>query len=350
MDYLVRKVLTETEYAALKDTLDPHEGVLIVSDVDRNDVLMLAIGETTFSPTGSGGAPTTLTYLTNTDETADLPNSVDLGATYTTVGGKSILMNNPAVFGVANIQAQGLTEADSGFLFVDNSGSLTQSRSLNFTTTGGAQDVTFDGMDTFTCNANAYALNGSTVTSDTGFDGFLMTTSAMTSNNNQIVFQRQDIAQPLRVYWAANVEAEFQGEVYFTGQSSSTGTDLVVDGANRLYLKTSSQRFKEDIKQIEITHDLLAKVYELNPVTYRYKNGSSEEDATPQKTSIGLVAEEVQKLFPEVVNLDKDGLPFSLDYNGISVLLLAAIKELKAENNKLALELQDLKIRLGAVE
>ena len=57
MDYLVRKVLTQTEYAALKDTLQPYEGVVVVNDGDPTVVEQLAIGSITFDPSGTGGAP-----------------------------------------------------------------------------------------------------------------------------------------------------------------------------------------------------------------------------------------------------------------------------------------------------
>lgn len=364
MDYLVRKVLTQTEYAALKDTLQPYEGVVVVNDGDPTVVEQLAIGSITFDPSGTGGAPSNATYLTNTDQTTALPNSVNIGNTNLTVGSQALLMNNPSVFGEANIVGNVLQEDQAGFLFVDNGGNLSQTTSCDFGTTSlPRQTVTFGNVDSFvvdantfdfttssiiTMNAAAYALNGNTVGSDTGFDGPTITTNTIRSNTTEIRFVRQLIGTPLKVTYENNVEVDLQGNVY-TNFTSSTGTAVVVGASNQLFLQTSSQRFKEDIQPIEVNHEVLSNIYKLEPVTFRYKNGSSEGNSVNKKT-VGLIAEDVNKLFPEVVNLDDNGEPFSIDYNGIAVLLLAALKDLKAENSRLALELEDIKVQLGNVK
>jgi len=364
MDYLVRKVLTQTEYAALKDTLQPYEGVVIVNDGLPNVVEQLAIGSVTFDPSGTGGAPSNATYLTNTDQTTSLPNSINIANTNLTVGSQSLLMNNPSVFGEANIVGNVLQEDQAGFLFIDNGGNMSQTTSCNFGTTSlPRQDVTFGNVDAFVVDTNdiqfttantismtagAYALNGNTVGSDTGFDGPTITTNFIQSNTTDIVFKRQLIGTPLKVTYLSNVEVDFQGNVY-TNFTSSTGTTVVVGASNQLFLLTSSQRFKEDIQPVEINHEVLSNIYKLEPVTFRYKNGSEEEGKVNKKT-VGLIAEEVNKLFPEVVNLDEKGEPFSIDYNGIAVLLLAAMKELKAENSRLAVELEEIKVQLGNIK
>lgn len=364
MDYLVRKVLTQTEYAALKDTLQPYEGVVVVNDGDPTVVEQLAIGSITFEPSGTGGAPSTATYLTNTDQTTPLPNSINIANTNLTVGSQALLMNNPSVFGEANIVGNVLQEDQAGFLFIDNAGTLNQTTSCDFGTTSlPRQNLTFGNVDayvvdtnnvqytaatSFIVNAGSYALNGNTVGSDTGFDGPTLTTNAIQSNTTDIFFERKVIGTPLNVTFRDNVEVYFRGNVY-TNFTSSTGTTVVVGAGDQLFLLTSSQRFKEDIQPIEVNHEVLSNIYKLEPVTFRYKNGSSEGNGVNKKT-VGLIAEEVNKLFPEVVNLDDNGEPFSIDYNGITVLLLAALKDLKAENSKLALELEDIKVQLGNVK
>ena len=364
MDYLVRKVLTQTEYAALKDTLQPYEGVVVVNDGDPTIVEQLAIGDVTFDPSGTGGAPSNATYLTNTDESTSLPNSINVANTNLTVGSQALLMNNPSVFGEANLVANVLQEDQSGFLFIDNGGNLNQTTSCNFGTTSlPRQTVTFGNVDAFVVDTNdiqfttantismtagSYALNGNTVVSDTGFDGPTITTNIIQSNTANMYFERKDIDTPLYVTFRDNVEVFFRGNVY-TNFTSSTGTTVVVGASNQLFLLTSSQRFKEDIQPIDVNHEVLSNIYKLEPVTFRYKNGSDEENKVNKKT-VGLIAEEVNMLFPEVVNLDEHGEPFSIDYNGIAVLLLAAMKELKAENSRLAIELEEIKVQLGNIK
>ena len=49
---------------------------------------------------------------------------------------------------------------------------------------------------------------------------------------------------------------------------------------------------------------------------------------------IGLIAQEVEKIYPELVLTDVDGYK-SVDYSKLTPILVEAIKELKAENDKL---------------
>ena len=60
----------------------------------------------------------------------------------------------------------------------------------------------------------------------------------------------------------------------------------------------------------------------LEPVEFTYKN---DENDTKH---IGLIAEDVYKLFPEIVVLDKDGKPFSINYELLSIILLVEFQKL----------------------
>jgi hypothetical protein len=89
-------------------------------------------------------------------------------------------------------------------------------------------------------------------------------------------------------------------------------------------LETSSLRYKENIVDLEPVSD---KVNQLRPVRYN-KVGSDQQE-------IGLIAEEVAELFPEVVHYNEDGEPDSLNYTRLSVLLLQTVKELSDRIQKL---------------
>jgi len=97
--------------------------------------------------------------------------------------------------------------------------------------------------------------------------------------------------------------------------------DVEVQGT---FTESSSIRFKENIKPLEPT---LGKVEQLNPVTYN-KIGSEDEE-------IGLIAEEVAELFPEVVTYNESGEPSGIQYQRLSVILLKAVQELTDRVNKL---------------
>jgi hypothetical protein len=82
----------------------------------------------------------------------------------------------------------------------------------------------------------------------------------------------------------------------------------------------SSERFKENVLPVEYG---LSTVNALRPVTFTYKK-SADPDG---RVRIGFIAEEVQDLIPELVNLDKDGLPESVDYAKLTPILVKAIQD-----------------------
>jgi hypothetical protein len=65
----------------------------------------------------------------------------------------------------------------------------------------------------------------------------------------------------------------------------------------------------------------------MDPVIYDRKDGS-------QKDEVGLIAEEVYKVAPELVQL-KDGNPEGIKYTKLGVYLLKAVQDLKEEITKM---------------
>ena len=88
--------------------------------------------------------------------------------------------------------------------------------------------------------------------------------------------------------------------------------------------ENSSIRYKKDVVDIESTS---SKVQLLRPVKYKKIENESEE--------IGLIAEDVAELFPEVVKYDNEGRPDGVNYSRLSVILLKAVQELTERVNKL---------------
>ncbi len=94
------------------------------------------------------------------------------------------------------------------------------------------------------------------------------------------------------------------------------------------YGSPSDVRLKENIKPIESALD---KVSKLQGVTFDWKKSDSILDI---KEDIGFIAQDVQKVIPELVRENKDGM-LSMRHQGIAPILLEAIKELKAEIEEL---------------
>lgn len=100
----------------------------------------------------------------------------------------------------------------------------------------------------------------------------------------------------------------------------------VVTGGNMqaaAFLYGSDERLKADIRPLNLSLDDLDGIG-----TYRY-HYRTDEDETPH---IGVIAQEVQAVFPEAVQTGEDGM-LSVDYPALVPVLLEAVKQLKAEND-----------------
>ena len=123
----------------------------------------------------------------------------------------------------------------------------------------------------------------------------------------------------------------------FKGEASSgvvmtmlqNGT-LEVTGDLIAYGTPSDKRLKENIKPIEKALD---KVEKLEGVTFDWKENDKEVRQT-WIHDIGFIAQDVQKVIPELVRENEDGL-LSMRHQGITPILVEAIKELKQEIEEL---------------
>jgi hypothetical protein len=120
--------------------------------------------------------------------------------------------------------------------------------------------------------------------------------------------------------------------VYGTGMGA--GDDFLGGGGEYLTstgLHTSSdERLKKDIVPISGS---LAKLEQLTPVTYEWKDTSFGT-----KQQIGLIAQNVQTVFPQLVEANASGT-LSLNYANLAAPIIDAIKEL---DEKITAQQQDI--------
>ena len=91
---------------------------------------------------------------------------------------------------------------------------------------------------------------------------------------------------------------------------------VVIDTVTgQLGIGGSSIKFKEDVRDIGEDDRALMQ---LRPVSFRYKG------TTP--VQYGLIAEEVEKVYPNLVVRDRDGQPLSVEYQELPALLLKEIQ------------------------
>jgi hypothetical protein len=98
--------------------------------------------------------------------------------------------------------------------------------------------------------------------------------------------------------------------------SQPGGTQAVhVNGLGKLGAQVSSQRFKDEIKPMEHTSEV---IYGLKPVSFRYK----PEIEPTRPLGFGLIAEDVEKINADLVTRDSNGKAASVRYDAINAMLL----------------------------
>jgi hypothetical protein len=94
------------------------------------------------------------------------------------------------------------------------------------------------------------------------------------------------------------------------------GTDLVADGSGNIMFKSSSRRYKKNIRELELSPET---VLDLQPVRFQYKSTGQED--------IGLIAEEVDEIAPDLVIHDLQGRPNAVKYDRVTLYLLELARE-----------------------
>jgi endosialidase-like protein len=94
-----------------------------------------------------------------------------------------------------------------------------------------------------------------------------------------------------------------------------SGTPVMINAAGQLGTVPSSLRFKDEIKPMDKASEAILA---LRPVTFRYKK---EIDAE-RTIQFGLVAEDVEKVNPDLVVKDAEGKIYTVRYDAVNAMLL----------------------------
>lgn len=124
-----------------------------------------------------------------------------------------------------------------------------------------------------------------------------------------------------------------------------TGNLGYFNGTSGAYTSSSDARLKTNIQNIET---VLPKLKLLEAKRYEFKNNNPEH-----VQSIGFLAQDVQKVFPELISVNKnnEGNPqvenqLGMDYAGMSVIAIKAIQEQQAQIEALKAEIAALRAEM----
>jgi hypothetical protein len=163
--------------------------------------------------------------------------------------------------------------------------------------------------------------------------------------------------------WTLQANSPNQGSFYIRNESDNVDR-LVIDGNGNVFVNgnlahSSDQRLKHNIENID---DALDKVTKLRGVKFQWKQSANPDS----EHEIGLIAQEVEAVCPELVKTGHDGYKF-VAYANITAVLIEALKEqqqiIAEQNSKLerqkielqrikdvVLEIDDLKSKISKLE
>src|SRR6266496_626001 len=109
----------------------------------------------------------------------------------------------------------------------------------------------------------------------------------------------------------------FHTGTYIAGirNAAVTGSPVVIGMGGKLGVTMSSAQFKEAIKPMDKASEAILA---LKPVTFHYKK-EVDPDGIPQ---FGLVAEQVEKVNPDLVARDEEGKVYTVRYEAVNAMLL----------------------------
>jgi hypothetical protein len=181
-------------------------------------------------------------------------------------------------------------------------------------------------------------------------------------------------ADGARIVWrgGANGEQEYRARVFTNGalwfwptnsddqQVPGATLKLQLDGwilaegnlrADQLWCGQTEQcasdlRWKENIK---VLSNSLEKINLLRGVSFDWKKDSPQYGSGDKGKQLGLIAQEVKEIFPEVVSQDKGGY-YYVSYDGLIPVLIEGLKEQQKTIEGQAISIQDLKQQLAKVD
>ena len=125
------------------------------------------------------------------------------------------------------------------------------------------------------------------------------------------------------------------GNANFTGTVTATGFPIASD-----------KRYKKNIQPLENT---LSKVQKIVGVSYNLRKDEFPEKNFSDKPQIAFIAQDLEKIFPEMVFTDEKGYK-SVDYARLTPVLVEALKELTLKNQTLETRLDKIEAMLSTIQ
>jgi len=306
-----------------------------------------------FSTTASGGVATAMGFFTRAAgnfstamghfTTASGTDATAMGANVTASGNNSTAMGSGTTASGQSSTAMGEGATASGLASTAmgsaTSASGTASTATGVGTTASGFRSTAMGDFTTASGLSSTAMGGGAIASANY-------STAMGNGTTAQAFASLAIGQ-FNVVAGDQTNWNSSDPLFVAGNGSSSGVrsnaltllkngDLTIAGS---LTESSDRRLKEDVQPID---GVLDRVLALTPIRYRFQEGTGR----PREPRLGLTAQDVAPLFPELVRQGGDGY-LSLAYADLSAVLVRAIQEQQEEIAALRGELTELRRQLA---
>jgi hypothetical protein len=284
---------------------------------------------------GDGALFSLTTGIDNTATGFDALQSNTIGDS-NTANGWQALMNNTTINGVSGIRNTAVGYAALANNTIGDRNTATGRAALPNNTTGfrntaDGQDALFNNLtgDSNTATGDFALFSNTTGVANTGIgrNALLNSTGGqntalgfqagqnLTTGSNNIDIGNDGVAaesNTIRIGTGGT-----QTKTFIAGISGAgvTGVAVKVNAAGQLGTAPSSERFKDAIKPMDKASEAILA---LKPVTFHYKK-ELDPEGTPQ---FGLVAEQVEKVNPDLVARDDQGKVYTVRYEAVNAMLL----------------------------
>lgn len=200
-----------------------------------------------------------------------------------------------------------------------------------------------DNVETrFELSKSRWTINGDTAYRDTitSAGGFVIDAN---SGKNGLYLN----AKSTWIYNAATITGNLtvRGDVTLNFKSSSGTMPLVVNTRGVITTASSSERYKENIKPVEDAVLDPSGLYDVQVCQYNYKPEYKDNELV-SGTQIGVIAEDLDKHYPNAVIYDSEGRPESWQDRIMIPAMLKLIQEQKQQLDDLRAEVDALKAKL----
>lgn len=277
------------------------------------------------------GSGTTLVFGTSSNYASGITNE---GLMITNVGNVTTAANlyvNGGYIYSGTKEAIRFTTADS-YLRLNQSGDFGDGvyTPYNLRVDGAVYLNADRNIDTPTGNYGTIQVNG---TGTGGYAGYSIDGNFVFMSNGTNTGIYDDINNKWIMYGITGSYTYLYNDGTWRVRTTTSGIEV-----NNTLAFASDLRLKKNVKTVDHALDKLSQI---NGVSFNWKD---KEKYTADK-QLGVIAQDVQKVFPELVlnSEDEEGNDYlTVNYNGLVAPMIESIKELKAENEALKARLDSL--------